>query len=478
MFEGVAEKMAAAGLSPSIPRCPVDLPVPPVNSLTARRDDFQAADTEDCLALDFISEHVDDLRYVGEWGKWMRWDGQKWREDKTASAYDMIRKHVRQMVFRSANIEQRKLATAQKVAAVERLARTDQRIATTADVWDADPWLLDTPGGIVDLATGELMPSDPAFCMTKIAAVTPGGDCPTWKAFLNKSLAGDTDLIAYIQRVLGYCLTGDVREHELYFFYGRGANGKSVLLSTVSRILGDYSTTMPMEALMDKNHQEHPTELAGLQGARIAIANETEKGRRWAEARIKNITGGEPVSARFMRQDYFKFMPQFKLLIVGNHKPGLRSVDEAVRRRFRMIPFTVTIPEHERDKALAEKLWAEAGGILAWMIEGALAWQRTGLQAPSAVCVATEDYLSGEDAVSTWFEERCERDPDERISRDRLFHSWSRWAELAREPVGTMRQFLDAMRERDFAEYRTKQAERGFLGVRLRDVPIPPVPER
>jgi P4 family phage/plasmid primase-like protien len=445
---------------------PAQAPGPQVPGPRMARGDWMAPDAEDTLALDFVNSREGEIRYITERGKWLRWDGQRWAADETTAVYDLIRKHVRQLAFQMAATEQKKVATAQKVAAVERLARTDQRIATTGDAWDADSWMLNTPGGIVDLRSGELIQAAPEFLCTKMTAVAPDGDCPTWKAFLDRSLGGDADLIGYLQRILGYCLTGDVREHELYFLYGRGANGKSVFLNTVSYILADYSQTAPMEALMDKKYQEHPTELAGLQGARIAVASETEQGRRWAEARVKSITGGEPITARFMRQDYFRFMPQFKLLIAGNHKPGLRSVDEAIRRRFRLIPFTITIPAHERDKALAEKLRAEAGGILTWMIEGCLEWQRSGLQTPSKVTAATDEYLSDEDAISSWLEDKCERGADYQTSRTELFASWQLWAEKAREPIGTMRQFLDALRTREFEEYKLNKV-RGFQGLRL-----------
>lgn len=462
-------------------RNPMPLPVPPIpaNSLIGPRDDFMPADAEDALALDFVSQRADDLRYDAERGRWMRWDGQKWCEDKTAAAYDFIRQHIRQMAFRSAGVEAKKLATAQKVAAVEKLARSDQRIAVTGDTWDADPMLLNTPAGVVDLRTGQVHPSTPDYLMTKITTVTPGGECPTWLAFLNRSLAGDAELIGFVQRMLGYALTGDTREHALFFLFGPGGNGKGVLLNTVAGILGEYAKTSPIETFTDSTHERHPTDLAGLRGARLVTASETEKGRRWAEAKIKMLTGGDRISARFMRQDFFEFMPQFKLVISGNHKPGLRSVDEAIRRRLHLIPFTVKIPAAERDAALPEKLKAEWPGILAWMVEGCLAWQVDGLQPPAAVRAATDEYLEGEDAIATWLDERCERAPDGFVSRADLFASWTRWAELAREPVGTLKAFLETMRQREIEELK-RNGVRGFRGIKFRDIsvqlPVCPVP--
>ena len=200
--------------------------------------------------------------------------------------------------------------------------------------------------------------------------------------------------------MFGYCITGSTREHGLFFFYGTGANGKSVLLNTVSGILGDYHRTAPIETFTASSVDRHPTELAGLQGRRLVTAIETEEGRRWAESRIKALTGGDKISARFMRADFFEYTPAFKLVIAGNHKPGLRSVDEAIRRRFHLIPFTVTIPEEKRDPDLFEKLSKEWPGILDWMINGAMHWQESGLRPPEAVTAATKAYLEAEDALS------------------------------------------------------------------------------
>ena len=180
---------------------------------------------------------------------------------------------------------------------------------------------------------------------------------------------GDHELVAFLQRVAGYALTGSTSAHALFFLYGTGANGKSVFVNTVAGILGDYHRTAPIETFTASSHERHPTDLAGLRGARLVTAVETEEGRRWAESRIKALTGGDKIAARFMRQDFFEFTPQFKLLIAGNHKPGLRSVDEAIRRRFNLIPFAVTIPDEERDENLTDNLKAEWPGILAWMIE-------------------------------------------------------------------------------------------------------------
>jgi putative DNA primase/helicase len=240
-----------------------------------------------------------------------------------------------------------------------------------------------------------------------------------------------------------------------------------VLINTAAEIFADYHKTAAIDTFTASATERHPTELAGLRGARIVTSVETEEGRRWAEAKIKNLTGGDKISARFMRQDFFEFIPQFKLIVAGNHKPGLRSVDEAIRRRFHLIPFAVTIPADQRDLALSDKLKAEWGGILAWMIEGCLAWQRQGLAPPSAVTEATAAYLEAEDALGNWIEETCFRGPEAFETRNKLFASWSAWADRAQEPPGTRKAFITALENRGFLP-RKRNGERGFVGLRVK----------
>jgi putative DNA primase/helicase len=321
--------------------------------------------SDDALALDFAERHKDDLRYVAAWGRWLHFDGRHWEYDETLNVFDLVRVICREAAVRAAKNIRARIVSAKTVSAVERLAKSDRRLAATIEQWDSDPMLLNTPGAVIDLRTSASRPPRPADYMTKMTAVTPGGTCPTWEKFIARITGGDTELAKFLQRVVGYLLTGLTVEHALFFGYGTGANGKSVMINTVSWIAFGYHKTAPIETFTLSSSDRHPTELAGLQGARIVTAIETEQGRRWAEARIKALTGGDPISARFMRQDFFEFTPQFKLLIAGNHKPSLRSVDEAMRRRFHLIPFNVTIPLEERDPNLAEKLKAE--GQESWL---------------------------------------------------------------------------------------------------------------
>ena len=259
----------------------------------------------------------------------------------------------------------RSLASAKVVTATERLARADVRIATAIDEWDCDCFLLNAANGIVDLHTGEPLPHDRKLLMTKITVteLAPvGTPAPLWSAFLKRITNQDADLENYLQRVTGYCLTGSTKAQALFFAYGVGQNGKGVFKETVMGVLGDYAKAAPMETFIASNTPSHPTDLASLCGSRFVTATETTKGRRWDESRILALTGEDRISARLMRCDFFEYLPTFKLFISGNHKPALRSVTPAIRRRFHLIPFAVRIPDSERDDDLKDKLRAEWDG--------------------------------------------------------------------------------------------------------------------
>jgi putative DNA primase/helicase len=327
---------------------------------------------------------------------------------------------------------------------------------------------------VVDLKTGRQRPHDRADRMTKITTATPGGDCPIWRQFLDEVTGGDKELQSYLQRMVGYALTGSTREHALFFLYGTGANGKSVFVNTLATILGDYATNAPMDTFMETRTDRHPTDMAGLRGARFVAAIETEQGRRWAESKVKNLTGGDKISARFMRQDFFEFFPQFKLFVAGNHKPAIRNIDEAMKRRLHLIPFTITVPPERRDKHLQQKLLAERDGILAWAVQGCLDWQRLGrLDPPQRVVEATEEYFEAEDALGRWLEECCVREPNAKSLTAELFTDWKQWSEAAGEFSGSQRRFSDLLITRGIEKWRNSVGVRGFQGIGLKNPPAP-----
>jgi P4 family phage/plasmid primase-like protien len=274
------------------------------------------------------------------------------------------------------------------------------------------------------------------------------------------------NLIGFLQRWLGYCLTGYVVEHALAFLYGTGGNGKSVFFDTVTAILGDYALTAPMDMFLKTKYDRHPTELARLNRRRLVLANETTKGRHWDDAKIKNLTGGDKIAARFMRQDFFEFDPTHKLMLAGNSKPGLTSVDEATKRRFLLVPFTVKITNP--DKKLTDKLVPERPAILRWMIDGARWWHRSGLEVPDCVLAPTKKYLEDQDSLSQWIEERTmECAPaaaDTFVPTKDLFGDYRDWCTDRNIPAGSERAFTEALAEIHGWERDRNMGARGFKG--------------
>jgi putative DNA primase/helicase len=431
--------------------------------------------SEDYLALQFTRAHAGALRYVSPWGKWLIYAGGKWNFDEKLKAFTMARNICRAAgKVVNGKKDAKAIASAKTRSAVISLASSDPVHAASVDQWDVDPWLLNTPGGVIDLRTGIIRPHRAADYMTKMCGVTPDRamPIPRWSAFLTTVTANDIELQKYIRRMLGYALTGVTVEHALFFWYGMGANGKGVMMNTVAKILNDYHKTASQETFTSSPNERHPTDLAMLRGARLVTVSETEQGKRWAESRIKMMTGGDPITARFMRQDFFEYDPQFKLMISGQHRPGLNAVNEAIARRVNMVPFTVTIPEKQRDTKLTEKLIKEWPGILAWMIDGCLEWQKLGgLKPPPIVVVATADYLAGEDKLSRWIDDRCERIDGWQTSSGDLFASWVSWAEENKEWFGSQKKFSDGLTEAGFEPYRTKHT-RGFKGLKV--LPLEP----
>jgi putative DNA primase/helicase len=422
----------------------------------------EAGGLEDRVALDFSALYVDRLRYVAAWNKWLEWDGTRWRFEDTLRAFDLARVLCRDALD----------ADNKTVAAVIALARADRRQAATVAQWDADPWLLGTPGGTVDLRTGALMPARQEDYITKITSVTPANEppaesCQLWLEFLQRVTRGNQELQDFLQRTCGYCLTGLTTEESLFFLYGLGANGKSVYLRALAGVFGDYHKTASMDTFTVTMGERHPTDLAMLRGARLVTAIETEEGKRWDESKLKALTGGDPISARFMRQDFFEYVPQFKLKIAGNHKPVFRNVDEAIRRRVKLTPFTVTIPAPQRDKKLSEKLKAEWPGILRWMIDGCLAWQKDGLKPPDVVKEATESYMAGQDDLQRFIDDACVVAKNEWDYSARLWDGWKDWAEDNNEFVGSQRRFSDRLTDKGYEPSKTgKAGTRIFRGIR------------
>jgi putative DNA primase/helicase len=431
--------------------------------------------TEDSAAIEFAARYGETLRYCHDRGSWYRWDGAIWRPERTNLAFHYARELARDL---SKSVSDRDLVIASKTsfaAGVERFARADRVFARTAEDWDQDPMLAGCPDGVLDLRTGEVNAADPALGITKSLAVAPAAkaDCPRWTSFLNETFGGDEGLVRFVQQFLGYSLTGDVSEHALLYGYGAGGNGKSVLLNTVMGILGDYALTAAMDTFTASKSDKHTTDLARLHGARFVTASEVEEGRALAESRIKQLTGGDRITARFMCKDNFEFKPAFKLFLVGNHRPTLHSVDDAIRRRFNIVPFNYKPAKPEPD--LEHKLRQQWPAILRWMVEGCVDWHANRLIRPDTVVEATNAYFADQDLFAQWLEDKCDAEPGNEHKWERsgdLFANWKLYATEAGEHPGATKTFAEQMRRRGFESHRGAKGMRQFRGVQFREARV------
>lgn len=429
------------------------------------------------LADHVIHEAGDRLRFVPSQGRWYVWSNGRWVPDAVMLAEHIVGDELSKVGAKlcrqgatekeiAANIVQaRRIASDYVRGCVRRMVESDPRIAMRPEAFDGDPWVLNTPGGLVDLRTGQLRPHDAAALCSRQTKATPdfSAAAPAWKKFLAETTGGDYLMGRYLQRVAGYCLTGSTAAQVFWMIWGPGGNGKSVFLNVLAGLLGDYASTAPMDTFTSSPNDRHPTELAMLAGARLVTASETQAGRRWDEARMKALTGGDPISARYMRQDFFTFLPQFKLVFVGNHKPEIRDVDPAMRRRIHLVPFDKTPPVV--DPELPLKLRQEWPAILAWMVEGCKDWMTKGLQPPESIAQATEDYFSEQDAFGRWLEEATVV-ADVFHTTEELFESWRDWCGRNGEYVGSTKRFSQALLGKKIAKDRDpKTRKRGFRGL-------------
>ena len=384
--------------------------------------------SDDALALEFVAVYGAGLRWTPGMG-WMHDQSTHWVRDEHLIRYDLARKTAR-MVAQEADPKQRKAITSAKtVNSILFLAQSDPGIVVPATQWDNDPLMLNTPAGIVDLRTGKTAQRNREQYLTQITriSVDDAQKIPNWLRFISQVFAEKLDVIEFVQRMCGYCLSGDRREQKLFFAHGQGSNGKSTLLDILMWMMGSYALKLPTAALMMSKNERHPTELAQLHGKRLAVSNELEEGAFWAEARIKELTGDETLTARFMRQDNFTFFMTHKHLIAGNHKPRLKGGDPAMARRMVLLPFEQKFEGDAKDAKLPEKLKAEAPGILAWAVQGAMKWHADGLAIPNRVEEASRDYMADHDDIGMWMEECCERSSYARARSSELYASFRRW---------------------------------------------------
>lgn len=431
--------------------------------------------SEDSLAEEFTRQYKNTMAYCAALGTWLHWEDNRWKVDDTALAIDLSRKVCREasqlaldrldLGAKSKTIANT-LSSRRVFGAVEGIARSDRRHVVRPSQFDADPWIINTPDGVVDLTTGKLRPADKTDWCVKSTRVGPGGKCPTWMGFLQDCTQGDADLIGYLKRIAGYCLTGSTAEQKFFFIYGGGGNGKGVFLNTLMWLLDSYGRQANMDTFTEQRFTKHASEIAFFQGARLVVASETNVGQRWNEARIKSMTGGDPITANHMHKDPFTFIPNFKLLFTGNHKPHLKNVDPAIKRRLYLIPFDYQVPEEKQDVRLAEKIQAEASGVLSWAIEGCMEWQDRMLDPPDKVIATTAEYFEAEDRIGSFLEECCTVSASERVLTTKLFECYVKWADSRGEYSGGRKGFLDMMSVKGFRSEK-KGGEQVMMGVSI-----------
>jgi len=462
----------------------IDATARPGVSSNARRgpNDGPAADVDstltDCGNADrFVTRHGNHFRYVHEWKRWLRWDGQRWAPDARGRAVIAMKEVARGIHGEAVAVEGTKVQDEisawakrsqqkERINAALELARPD--LAACPDELDADPYLLNVTNGTIDLRTGELRPHRPGDFITKLAPVDyePAADPPRFREFVNEVFDNRPELIAYVQTLLGHCLSGIITEQILPVFHGTGANGKSTLLETVLHCMGDYADFAPPGLLILRRRDEHPTEIAGLAGKRLIIAAESDKGGRLRAELVKQLTGESELTARYMRGDFFTFARTFKVVLQTNHRPRVDEDTEAIWRRLRLIPFDVTIPKENRNPHLLDQLKAESTGILAWLVAGAVAWHRGGLQEPPEVQAATAEYRAESDRIAPFIEECCELDPDAHIPARELRAVYTEWAKSAGERPLNRGDFAEALRRHKCEDDRI-HAGRIWRGIRL-----------
>ena len=388
----------------------------------------------------FARLYGDRLRFDHRRGRWLVWAGHWWRDDDTRAVRRLAKEAARGRYGQATAIGslQDRTAEAKFAIASENRQRLDAMllqgqseppVADAGDRWDADPWLLGADNGVVDLRTGALRAGSPDDRITLHTSIsfTPEAACPRWERFLDEVFASDEELIAYIARAVGYSLTGDTSEQCLFTCYGTGSNGKSVLLNIVRSIAGTYAANTPFSTFELRSRSGIPNDLAALAGRRLVTASETGEDTRLNEGRLKAITGGDPITARFLHGEFFTYQPVAKFWLAVNHKPRVNDDSYGFWRRVRLIPFVRQFGT-DADPHLLEKLTAELPGILAWAVRGALAWQDRGLQPPAAVTAATETYRAESDPLADFIERDLIEGDGFVVNATAAYRAYKSWA--------------------------------------------------
>lgn len=442
---------------------------------------FKCTDTGNAERL--VTSYSKEIRYCGPWKSWLVWDGRRWKRDDRGRIHHLAKLTVRDIYKEAARCTDsdirkavgewaKKSESRDKRAAMVSLAQSEPKIAVHFSDFDCDPMLLNVENGTIDLHTGELRPHQRKDMITKLAPVKydPEASSPQWEKFLTEVLP-DPEVRTFLQRFAGCCLSGDVADRVFVFLSGKGRNGKSVFLRVLRSMLGEFAIVAAPDLLMAKRGETaHPTELADLFGARLAVCQEVPKNRAFNEQRVKELTGNEgAIKARRMNENFWEFVPTFKLAIAGNHEPRVNDDTDAIWDRMRKVPFNVRIADDKVDKDLFEKLRKEFPGILAWAVRGCLDWRQNGLPAPKPVAAATDAYRATEDVIGRFFADCCIFYPGARATTKDLVNACNEWCEANGEKSKIGRKDLtDRLKKEGCSERRTNKA-RGWQGIRLLD---------
>lgn len=473
-----------------------DAQVVQTSAQTYLRDEFLKACTPSYLkqlelesdagnARRFVIDHAQDVKYVAAWRRWFIWDGFRYREDATNEILLRATRTMQSIIdevkgMADADSQKKRLKhsiasqNAPRIHAMLDLAAAQPEIAARAEDFDADPDLLGVRNGVLNLRTGQLLADGERRLITKqvAAAYSEEATCPLFTRFLRTITADDADMLRFLRRAIGYSLTGRTSEQVLFMAIGTGANGKTTLIELLLDLLADYSARTPAEMMLLSNLQgaQIPNDIARLAGRRLVVATEIEQGRRLNESKVKEITGGDTLTARYMRGEWFDFRPLFKVMMAGNHLPRIHGADHGIWRRIRVINFGVTIPEAEQDRGLPEKLRDELPGILTWAVDGAQQWYSDGLQTPAAIVQAGEHYRSSEDIFGQFIAERCTVAAHSKEPLKDLTHAFNTWADANSERTTSSRNLGAWLEERGYAKRRGAGNAVEVQGLRLNGV--------
>jgi putative DNA primase/helicase len=414
----------------------------------------------------FVEQHGSIVKYCPEQKQWFVYDQGYWKPDSgelidrlAFQTVHSIKKEANDPNLSSKEKEEilshaRKSASRGHIKGMLELAKAFPEITIHSNKLDTDPWLLNCQNGTLNLKTGELQPHKAEDLITKMvqAPYDPNAKCPLWDGFISRIMGNDQKKMQFLQSIFGYTLTGDTSEQCMFIFYGPGANGKTTLIEVQSEFLAGYARHTTTASLLNSTSSPIRNDLARLHSTRLVSAVELGMGKRLDEALVKQLTGGDLVTARFLYKEYFEFQPQFKLIIAANHKPDIRGVDHGIWRRIVLIPFDVTIPSDEIDKDLPSKLRNELPGILAWAVRGCLEWLSRGLAIPESIAAATSEYRHEMDILANFQEDRCTIGPSQKVPLGDLFEAFREWCGQACQDVLGKKMFGNLMRQKGFSQ--------------------------